>query len=324
MENHYAKSFYPGGPGAGPGAGPDTCCDQANETLYVKGEYNLKNGVIEDNIYEGKLNVSAGEQVCFPQKGVYSQAFYDELEGMDSKSGKPTDFEREHKTGQAGIPDYQFSSDPDVSAIEAKLFTKASQLSKPAILVIGRGAKGEVDCRFETDALSKFTILKLDINESAMPDIVADFDCHDERIRVANKLAEMKANLVLVQFDISVFKFMDDLPSLFSDVCNMLTDGGMFIFPYEVAGGCICFPVDISASPNISMLNRIFIPLSYLSARDVNLEDIKNDIISSSMHMVLGRVGMLFDAGMYTDKGYPFFNYPKCTYYVCTKTKMKR
>jgi len=222
--------------------------------------------------------------------------------------------------------------DPDMSAIETKLFSLAGKYDHPTILIIGRGNGGYFTCEFETMQTSKFSefkILSLDICEKSMPDIVADFDDHNERINVGRKIKSMGCNIVLIQFDYSVLKYIKNLPSLFSDVCEILVEDGMFIVPHEIAGGGIIMPMEESNRALITELNCITIPFSLIKEMlrpndDSLFKSFKEDVICQSQDLILSKLGEIFKcAEMHTRKQYPFFENLVCTYYVCSKKRTK-
>lgn len=217
-------------------------------------------------------------------------------------------------------------TDYDLITIEAQLFNLGKIFDNPLILLIGRGQVSTFECKlFETEKFSNFKVLKLDISELTVPDIVSDFNKHDDRINVGNIIRSMRFNLVLVQFDYSVLKYMGQLPLLFRDVHDILVAGGIFIFPYEVQGGCIVIQKD--SIPSITDLNCISIPFSFLEESTKGVDQfsqvIKDDIIIQSQYDVLAKLGEIFKfAEMHYEKCYPFFYGITCTYYVCTTSNV--
>src|SRR5947207_238535 len=93
----------------------------------------------------------------------------------------------------------------------------------------------------DNNIIKKFGIklLTIDISESNCPDIVCDFSSHEEREKLKEKLKLLNINIVMIIFDISVFKFMKDLKQLFSDIKQIIVDGGIFITEYNLKGGCM-------------------------------------------------------------------------------------
>lgn len=197
--------------------------------------------------------------------------------------------------------------------MEHKFETIISKVKNPAVLIIGRGKKGHYKCYFDENTQNqKYLVFKLDIETESDPDIVVDFNDHNHRLSIIKKIGS-KYNIIHIQFDFDVFKFMTKLPLLFKDIYQMLESGGVFIFPYEIRGGCITFSEENCESSVIDF-NCIDIPQNYYKF----LETIQEKIVQS-MQMIKSELDKLFQSvDIVYDKSYPFFE-AKCTYYVCIK-----
>lgn len=163
-------------------------------------------------------------------------------------------------------------------------------IKNPAILLIGGRQADFSKSEFETkpEKFSNFKIFKINIDDYILSDIVANFDDNKDRISIAGNIKSMGYDIVLIQFDYNVIKFMKGLSSLFQDVYNILTLGGMFIFPYETIS--------------------------------VQSPEKSGQFITQSLQMIKGELEKNFKSGVtvYENEPYPFFQ-NKCIYYVCTK-----
>ena len=209
----------------------------------------------------------------------------------------------------------------------------SSNVDNPVILFIGRNGKdkknsieSELDDNKEMYNLG-IRVFTVNIEELTLPDFLCDFNSSvDREMLITNILSpsarapptggkKINSNIIMIIFDISVFKFITNIREMFSDIKKMLIPGGIFITEYNSRGGCFIFSNIITMQ--ITDLNILEIPSRFSRYEIISL---KNEIKAQSQQLILNELFNHFEkVTLKNDELYPFFVNYKTSFYVCIR-----
>lgn len=215
----------------------------------------------------------------------------------------------------------------NVNFDKSRLEYLVSIINNPTIIFVGRCKRGLNTLTSIFDDVEYIEhigikVINIDISEKKLPDIVCDFNKYKDRESLSKYITNNYGNVVMIIFDVSVFKFMTDLKTMFAHIKKMLIPEGVFITEYNVFGGCIAISNDLS-SAQIYNLNNIVIPMKeciHMKAIDA-IGISKSKIIKQSQELVRKELTQYFDVSFVIDEPYPYMSEYVTTYYVCTNVK---
>jgi hypothetical protein len=194
----------------------------------------------------------------------------------------------------------------------------------PIILVVGRGRLNHsITFKSIFDSYDNKIVKTVDFNSKVDPDLQYNFDLETDRALLKNLINESNQNIILIQFDWSVLKFIKKLEELFNDVYNMLVPNGMLIFPFDVFGGCIYISDIAYKNECCNIMNQIIVPSTYLEMDKKNKEIFKMQILLESKNKIkkyLSEIG--FITNLISNENYIFFEINEqliCDFYICVK-----
>lgn len=198
--------------------------------------------------------------------------------------------------------------------------------AKPTVVIVGRGKIGSYKCDFDLATNHPgLTVLKIDVDPSSGADMIFDFNDAKSRKEYFQGIRASGLNVIMIQLDLSVFKFLAGDEEMFLDNCDLLVRGGLFIFPFEPKGGGVGF----SASPTTAMVDGLHsISIPYATMLDIfgkkdatkELEEFKADVKGAAQQKILIHMNKIFGkCDMYQNAPYPFFEKVNVTNYVCQK-----
>lgn len=206
---------------------------------------------------------------------------------------------------------------------------------RPVAVFIGRG---DTQNAVEYELPFGVECVNVDSQEFVRPDIVADIDTPEGRKHVAAVLESKGQTPILIQFDWSVTKFMqNDHEALYAGLAAMLPEDGVFVVPPSSNGGCINFRYDdkcrrvheeVSSDLHITIVGATSDFADYAklrSSRDYHQAmDRAHRIIHEEYHRFLAMAG-LHEIRVHYDTLYPFCRKgaagfdPVSTFFVCRK-----